>query len=59
MAEAVNRGFSLRMSEFNPRQVRVKFVVYQMTLARFCLQILGISTATIIPSALPARVEFI
>jgi hypothetical protein len=59
MAEAVNRGLSLRMSGFDPRQVRVKFVVYQMTLARVCLQILGISTATVIPPALPARVEFI
>lgn len=59
MAEAVNRGFSLRMSGFDPRQVCVKFVVYQMALARVCLQIHRISTATIIQPALPARVEFI
>jgi hypothetical protein len=59
MAEAVNHGLSLRMSEFDPRQVGVKFVVHQMTLARVCLQILGICTATIISPALPARVEFI
>ena len=32
MAEAVNREFSLRMSGFDPRQIRVKFVVYQMAL---------------------------
>jgi len=44
MAKAVNRGFSSRMSGFDPRQVRVKFVVDQMTLGRVCLQILEIST---------------
>jgi len=59
MAEAVNRGFSLRMSGFDPRKVRVKFVVDQMTLGRVCLQILGISPATVIQPALPVRVEFI
>lgn len=59
MAEAVNRGFSLPMSGFDPRQVRVKFVVDQMTLGRVCLQILGISPVAIIPLALPACVEFI
>jgi len=59
MAEAVNLGFSLRMSGFDPRQVRVKFAVDQMTLGRVSLQIFGISTTTIIPPALPARVECI
>jgi hypothetical protein len=54
MAEAVNRVFSLLMSGFDPGQVRVQFVVDQMTLGRVCLQILGISTAAIIPPALPA-----
>lgn len=48
MAEAVNREFSLRMSGFDPRQIRVKFVVYQMALGLVCLQILGISTGVLI-----------
>jgi len=48
MAEAVNRGFSLRMSGFDPRKVRVKFVVDQMTLGRVCLHILEISTGVLI-----------
>jgi len=48
MAEVVNRGFSLRMSGFDPRQVRLKFVVDQMTLGRVCRQILEISTGVLI-----------
>jgi hypothetical protein len=52
MAKAVNRGFSLRVSGFDHRQVRVKFVADKMTLRRVCLPVLGISPAMIPPRSL-------